>query len=73
MLLLAPMLFLVFLLLLAILLLMALHYECCSMISLLLLFSRAHAGKVIRTLEGELLNSPMQENSGPCSQARPVP
>ncbi len=49
-LLLAPMHLLVFLRLLAYLLLALLHYECCSMMSLLLLFSRPHAGKVFRTL-----------------------
>jgi hypothetical protein len=50
MLLLAPMLLQVFLLSLDCLLLALLHYECCSMMSFLLLFSRAHAGKVFRTL-----------------------
>ena len=44
MLLLAPMYLLVFLRLLALLFLALLHYECCSMMSLLLLFSRTHAG-----------------------------
>jgi hypothetical protein len=65
-----PMLLLVVLLLLALLFLASLHYECCSMISLLLLFSCTHAGKVFRTLEGTLFYSPMPENSGPWSQAR---
>ncbi len=40
---------LVFLRLLALLLLVLVHYECCSMMSLLLHFSRPHAGKVFRT------------------------
>jgi hypothetical protein len=50
MLLLAPMHLLVFLRLLALLLLALLHYECCSMMYLLLLFSHPYAGKVFRTL-----------------------
>jgi hypothetical protein len=59
-----PMLLLVVLLLLALLFLASLHYECCSMISLLLLFSCAYSGKVFQTLEGTLFYSPMPENSG---------
>jgi hypothetical protein len=64
-----PMHLLVFLLLLALLLLETLHYECCSMMSLLLLFSRPHAGKVFRTLQvsgRRPLHSQMPEKfSGP--------
>ncbi len=42
---------LVFLLLLALLLLALLHYECCSIMSLLLFFFPRPAGKVFRTLQ----------------------
>jgi hypothetical protein len=66
----APMLLQVFLLLLALLFLALLHYECCSMMSLLLLFFSAPMRKnsygLFRSLERDLLHSQIPEkSSGP--------
>ncbi len=74
MLFLAPMYLLVFLRLLALLLLAWLHYECYSMMSLLLLFfpspCQEKSSGLFGSLEGSLLHSPMPRNSGPWSKAR---
>ncbi len=71
MLLLAPMYLLVFLRLLALLLLALLHYECCSMMSMMLLFFPVpmpeKSSGLFGSLEESLLHSPMPGNSGPWS------
>ncbi len=70
-LLLAPLHLLVFLLLLALLLLALVHYECCSMISLLLLFFLRPCQKGLLDPRRRPFTLPYAENSGPSRPGLP--